>query len=70
MHGTKNVKKIINFIASVTKLLLFRLTLTSYMEEICSENLAGAKLSTATDSRTILGYCSVGAVYQMYLNWS
>jgi len=52
------------------KLPSFGLTLTSYMEDICSKNLAGAKLSTATDSRTILDYCSVDAVHQIYLNWS
>ena len=66
----KRIKNFINFISSVTKLPSFGVTLTSYMEDICSKNLAGAKLSTATDSRTILGYCSVGAVYQIHSNWS
>ena len=66
----KHIKNFTNFIASVMKLPSFGLTLTSYMEDICSKNLAGAKLSTATDSRTILDYCSVDAVHQIYLNWS
>jgi hypothetical protein len=59
----KNTKNFFNFIASDTKLPSFGVTLTSHMGDICSKNLAGAKLSTATDSRTILGHCSVGAVY-------
>jgi len=62
------MQNFINFIASITKLPSFGVTLTSYTEAICSKNLAGAKLSTETDSPTILGYCSVGAVYLMYLN--
>jgi len=70
MHGTKNGKNFINFIARVTKLTLFGLTLASYMEDNCSKNLAGAKRCTATDSRTTLGYCSVVAVYQIRLNLS